>query len=490
MGRPAGLPGGERILVPVTYGLTVRYLVPTGLLGGLARIATPVVGLGWDDPVLQERVEAMGIEVVRLPDAELTHDYRMFRRRLAVVHQRRLHSPTSRIQRRQRAAGAGWNRARLLTGARRVSDVVQMSVPGAAVGLQAREGRALEDGTNVAEFRSFLDEVDATGVLSITPYHDQDGLLLRAARDTGRRSVTSIISFDNPTTRERMVARSERIVVWNRFNADEVLRSYPDLAADRVGIIGAPQFDLHHRADLVLADDEWRSALGLDADRPVILYGAGPPGLVPGEPELVEAIDRAIDDGRVPDRPALLVRRHPADVGDRWDGAATRLRHGTIVLPWATGGTPYRGWPTDDDIRLQMSTLAHAAVHVNVCSSMSLDGAAFDRPQIGPTFLPGIPAAARRRVGRFYRQEHWAPIARSGGVATVADLDELVAELASGLDRPGLRADRRQRMLDEVLTYRDGRSSERLVAEVAGAFGPSVPGSGEPLDDHDGSSVR
>ena len=468
MGRPDA--AGPRVLVPLTYGLSVRYLVPTGALRGLAGPLTPVVGLGWDDPQLAADLAAAGLEVVRLPDATLSHGYRMYRRRLAVVHQRRLASPTSRIQRRQRASTVPWGRARVLTAARRTVDVVHASAPGAADRIEAAEADEIERGTDVAAFRAFLDDVDVAGVLSVTPYHDQDGLLLRAAADTGRTSVTSVISFDNPTTRERMVARSERVLVWNRFNAQELLRAYRDLDDDAIGVIGAPQFDLHRRADLVLAEDDWRAAVGAPADRPVVLYGGGAPALVPGEPDLVEELDRAIDDGRIPGRPWLLVRRHPADVGDRWDRCAPRLRHGRVVLPWAPGGTPYRGWPSDDDTRLQMSALAHARVHVNVCSSMALDGAMFDRPQVGPAFVPG-PAAASRRVARFYRQEHWAPIARSGGVDTVTDVDALVRAVADALRDPGARAEGRRRMLEDVLTYTDGRSTDRLVAEVAGVFG-------------------
>lgn len=469
MDRGTAPPAGPRVLVPVTYGLSVRYLLPTGLLAGLAREVTPVVALGFADDALADHLEAAGYEVVVLPSAELTHTYRMFRRRVAVVHQRRLRSPTSRIQRLQRTASGGSPRQRIVTAGRRARDGVGARLAGAARRLEEAEEGQLAQGTNLATFRRLLDDLAVDGVLALTPYHDQDGLLLRAARDTGRPSVTSIISFDNPTTRERMVARSERIVVWNRHNAAEILRAYPDVSPEQVGVIGAPQFDLHHRPELVMTDTEWRDDAGLSADRPVVLYGAGPPALVPGEPDLVREIDRAIDDGRIPGRPFLLVRRHPSDVGDRWD--SVRLRHGRVDLPWTPGTTPFRGWPTDDDVRRQMSTLAHSAVHVNVCSSMALDGAVFDRPQVCPTFVPGLSRVASRRIARFYRQEHWAPVAASGGTATVDDVASLVAEVGAGLRDPAARRDGRRRMIAEVLTYDDGRSSERLVAEVARSFG-------------------
>ena len=114
-----------------------------------------------------------------------------------------------------------------------------------------------------------------------------------------------------------------------------------------------------------------------------------------------------------------------------------------------------------------MSSLAHAAVHVNVCSSMTVDGAMFDRPQVGPMFVPGADARQARLVRDFYRQEHWQPIARSGGLAMAADERSLVSAIAEGLSDPLTRQAGRRRLVEDVLTFDDGRSASRVVAEVA-----------------------
>jgi len=464
------VPDRPRVLVAVTYGFSVRYTVPTGLLDRLGEHCTPVVGLGWDDAELAGSLRAAGHEVVRLPDARLEPGYRALRKRLQVLQHHRLRSPTTRIERAYREQDYD-GRTRVAATVRRWRDLWSVTRPGGATAAESVEPEAVRSGTNVAEFADALRSADVELVLSLTPYHDQDALLLWAARWAGTPSLTSVISFDNTTARERIAVRSERIVVWNRHNVDELHRGYPELGDEQVGVIGAPQFDLHHRPELVVDEAEWRSRLGIPADRPVVLYGAGPGFLVPGEAALVRLLDEGVDTGRIPGEPFLLVRRHPGDPAEPWRALSSELRHGRVVDPWAAGSNPFRGWPTHDDLVDQMSSFAHAAVHVNVSSSMTLDGAVFDRPQVGPRFVPGADVRAARQVRQLYDREHWWPITASGGLATADTPDELFAAVADGLTDPAARADGRRRMTEDLLTFTDGASTDRLIDEVRAGLG-------------------
>jgi hypothetical protein len=349
---------------------------------------------------------------------------------------------------------------------RRTVDLLAVRRPGLVAALEASEPDRVAAETNVAAFGDFLRTTAADGVVSLMPYHDQDALLLWAARAAGLPTLASVISFDNPTIRGRLPCCPDVVLVWNRDNADQLVRSHPELTHERVRVVGAPQFDLHRRPELVLPEDEWRRRLGVPDGRPVILYGAGPTRLTGDEIPMAELIDAAIDDGRIPGRPFLLVRRHPVDPPGTWAGVADRLRHGTVVDAWAAGSAPMTGWPTADDIAIQMSSLAHAAVHVNICSSMTVDGAMFDRPQICPLFLPGGDRRLRRVHRNFVRQEHWLPIERSGGLARADDADQLIEEISLGLTDPSRRAEGRRRLVGAVITADDGRAGERWIEQL------------------------
>jgi hypothetical protein len=454
-----------RVLVAVTYGLSVRYLHSTGALREIAAVCQPVVGVGWEDQHLTEQLEQDGFEVVALPRAELDYAYVKFRRVMALDHARQLHSPTSRIKRRRQLFDSPSKRVLARNELRRARDLVEVHRPNGSRLLAEREPEAVQTGTNVDDFARFLKAHRIDAVLSVTPYHDQDALLLWAARQQGLPSLTSVISFDNPTTRARMIVRSERVLVWNRYNEEQLVRTYPDLEPADVEIIGAPQFDLHHDPGLVMDEQAWRERLAIPDDRPVILYGAGSAHLIRNEPDLITMIDGLLPSIEGP-TPFLLVRRHPNEPPARWAELGQRLSNGAVVDPWAPGSDPMRSWPSRDDLAIQMSSFAHAAVHINVCSSMTLDGAVFDRPQIGPTFVPGLNRMHQSSIRSHYRLEHWQPIAASGGLDTPSTPAELDASIRGALHEPDRLAAGRATMVTELLTYGDGQSSARLARSL------------------------
>jgi len=460
-----GAVSDRRVLIPLTYGFSVRYAVPTGLLDQLRRVCTPVVGLGWDDPELTAQLESEGFEVVQLPSAQMTHEYRNHARLMDRLHRRRLHSPTTRI-RAARWKRRGLDRRRFIEEIRAARDWVAVMRPGGVEQISGADDEVLRTQTNLGDVEHFLGQLDISGVLSFTPYHDQDVLALVAAARRGATTVVSVISFDNPTIRGRLPVVPDQVMVWSREMADQIVRSHPGIHASDVKVVGAPQFDLHRQPRLIIDEAEWRRSLGLPEGRPILLWGAGPSRLVPHEHRLVEVVDRAISSGELPGDPFLLVRRHPVDGPETWEPHQAQLSNAVVAAPWVSTDAPMRSWPTIDDLQMQMSSLAHSAVHINVCSSMTVDGAMFDRPQVGPEFLPGADRLQQKFVRDFYRQEHWQPIARSGGLVMARNEAELISTIRGGLVRPAALSAGRGVLVESILTRPDGRATNRLVEQV------------------------
>lgn len=455
-----------RVLVPVTIVFAVRYLLRTGLLDGLREACEPVLALSWDDDELADRWRAEGWEVLRLPDPEVgpTAVARFADAEVHFAH--RLASPSTAIDRARRLVGRP-RPVRLRRWARWQVSSLRARLPGAAARDAAALADAIATDTNRDAMVAWLREHRFDALFSVTPFTTQERVVLLAAEAAGLPACTSILSFDNITTRPPLPIDFDRYLVWNRFNEQEILRSYPGVAPDQVRIVGPAQFDFYADPSLVEDRATWRAGAGV-GDGPVVLFGAGPPEVAPHERQYVEHLCAAVDDGRLPADTTILLRRHPVDHPSRW---AALAEHPAVVLdePGRVGTTPGRLGQIDlgrAEIAHLCTVLANTDVHVSTSSTMSLDGAFYDKPQVAPAYdvAPGHP---HRRLARdLYRREHFLPIVASGGIALARSPEELVAQVRDGIDHPEHGRAERRRMLEALCTHLDGGSTERAILEV------------------------
>jgi hypothetical protein len=454
-----------RILIPITIQFSVRYLLRTGLLARLAEHTQPVVLLGWHDSTLREELEQLGSEVLELPETHYGPAYTSVRRKIDIWHFDRLDSPTTAIARRREDVDAS-RRLRLVKQLRGLRNRAYLSLPGYAGWLLEQERSLLESETNLGEFRQLIRSLRADALLSLTPFHKPEELLVRVAAAERLKTCAAILSFDNVTVRGWIGALFDCYLLWNRHNVEQLLRGYPQAKSRHVAIVGAPQFDFYWRPEYGWDEPVWRERMALPPRRPVILYGGGPPFLVPNEPHLVMQLDDAIERGELPDRPVILLRRHPADTKARWESLLRDAKHVVFDEPWPSGVVPKYSNIRDSDIAKLTSTLKHSAVHVNVASTMTVDGAIFDRPQIGPAYDDRPGRRYDRMMREHYLYEHLLPITRSGGLDIVYDRQSLVRAVTTGLKHPELRTAGRKRLVQEIITFTDGQSTQRVLTEL------------------------
>lgn len=456
-----------RLFVPITYPFSVRYLLHTGLLEALASHCDVVTGLTWSDPSLESELDTVCSEVVQLPRAEFSAEYKRLRRLLDFHYWRRLQSPSFAIDRRRRLTLAS-PRSRALLRARQLRQTWQLSKTDAELRLNAAFAKLCRTGTNIDAFEGLLASKQIDAVLTPTPYHAAEEPLLVAASGRGLRLVTAIISFDNVTTRGWIPVLFDRYLVWNHYNRSELLRGYPQVNEQSIDVVGAPQFDFYYQPGRFWSETEWRERLGIERNRPVILFGAGPPQIVPNEPQYVAMLDDAIERKAIRDRPLLLVRRHPIDSPDRWADVVRSSRHVVYDDPWPIRGRPEQSAPDNDAIARLCSTLRHSSVHMSTSSTMTVDGAVVDRPQVSPAF--SLDRRFDRMIKELYIREHWLPIARSGAVDSAGGPQELASAVDRALAEPTTHAAERAAMVLDVTGFDDGRSTQRVVQSVLDAL--------------------
>lgn len=454
-----------RLLIPMSIQFSVRYLLRTGMLERLRDVVQPVILLAWKDEPLETELKKAGMEVHPMIERRMGKEYDRVRSWMSLLHKRQLATPSEGVWERrsdlERTSYQRWRRR-----ARKRVFHMAASIPGTTDWLHRREKALWETDNNIGEVREQMDRLKPDAALSLTPFLLNEEMAMRVCEERGIPLATSLLSFDYVTTRGWWAVKFDRYMVWNRYNAQELLRSHPEISPSQVEIVGAPQFDFYYDPSYLWSEAEWRQQLGLPPGRPVILFAGGFYFCAPHEPRFLQQVDEAIERGEIPGNPVILFRNHPIDPIERWLPILKQAKHIVYDDPWPTGRIKGHSNMRTGDIQKLASCLYHSQVHINIASTMAIDGAIFDRPQIAPAYDDSPNPIYAKTSRDLYTQEHYLPITHSGGLEIVYNRDEFIEAIREGLVNPGQMAEGRKKLVREICTFADGRASERVTHAV------------------------
>lgn len=294
-----------------------------------------------------------------------------------------------------------------------------------------------------------------------------------SARDLGIPTLGAILSFDNLTSRGT-IPPFDHYTVWNKRMRDQLLRFYPHRMPAPISVIGTPQFDYHAREEYHWPRERIVRELGLNAGDAYVLYGANHATLTPTEPQTFANIAAGFASNPALRHLRILLRLHPLDDYKRWSHLPDQFPQVVLSLPWAKDEASHFSLSSREDQERMVSTIKHAAICINMGSTMSLDAAALDIPVVCPTFA-AVPGSAEDRFCKeAYETDHYLELAASGGLRLVHTVDELLHAAAAYVNDPTLDRDKRRAMVLQECTYLDGRNTDRLRDVVLGMLPPTA----------------
>ena len=455
-----------KIVIPLSIQFSVRYLIRTGLINSLREVSEPILLLSWNDVELQDELRSNGYQFYFLPQAKMSPNLERLRKQIQHAHFLRLKSQTTSIDRRRSFLSLPVFVCIRAMAKNFILDF-QGTLPASFEKWITQEDVLFEKASNLNEFLELVEKIKPDYLFSITPYLPDEEFLIRAAARKGIHLITSILSFDNITTRSRIPVHFDKYLLWNQNNRQELLRIYPDIDSTKIELVGAPQFDFYYDSSYLWDEPTWRNRLGIPDERSVILFGAGPQTITSVEPHIVAQLDNAIAQGCFPNKPIILLRLHPVDTVARWEALRQSAKHVVFDLPWKFGkDVAGKTNISRYDIEKLVSTLKYCQVHISTSSTMTLDGAIFDRPQIGPAYDDCPRRKYDRAMRELYFREHYLPITQSGGLQIAYSFNQLKAFVLEGFQNPKLHREARKKMIRALCTYDDGKSTQRIVNSI------------------------
>lgn len=293
-----------------------------------------------------------------------------------------------------------------------------------------------------------------------------DACLLKEAKKRGIRTAGMILSWDNLYSKTFLRVHPDTLLAHTRRVADQALM-YGDYPADRITVIGIPQYDRYMRKSDVVPRKEFIRWLGGDPNKKLIVYAVSGKAGLHIDLEIVEAIHDAIEKKEITYPVQVLFRPYP-----RYDATEEQIkrlenRYGMLVKPaMAHVGRGKDSWEFDEQsLWLLSNTLAHADAVIVMYSTFFIEAAIFDKPLIAAAF-DKEPRSYWHSARRFFEWDHLRELGELGGIWYAHSREELVNAINTYFENPALLQAERRRMVEAQCQYLDGKSAERLAKEL------------------------
>jgi len=443
-----------------------RMLLHTGFLDALAQQGSSVEiwASSTRNPLYRHQWADVPASVRPLPEVkafrELLHNYP--RRLNEAVWDRRQREPSRLSMMRHRPVNRenrlGW-----------------LIDKAAHVLARARIERALDDllerwlvrYDRSAEASNLLRELSPHVVLVTGPFQFEQPAITAAALRQGIPTLALIPSWDNISTKRRMIFKYDGYIVWSEKLRNELYERYPHTRNRPVYIVGAPQFDVFFQQKFQQSRNEFCASQGLDPARPIILYAVGSPNFLSGEPYGALALAQAVERGDLGDA-QMLVRPHPlhdhTTLSELFKNSGGRIH----LQQTSVAGTPVSLRSQDEQQILEwVNTFRHAAVVVNLSSTVAVDAAICDRPVVNLDFDPSPGQPDQDLIKEInHRWTHFSPIAESDGLWLVNNVGEMIQAVRTYLKSPELHREGRRWITKYVCEHPDGACGARMAAAI------------------------
>jgi hypothetical protein len=325
----------------------------------------------------------------------------------------------------------------------------------------------------VQRYKALFRRTRPNVLFSVSQRHYSDYSLLPAivaAKEMGIPTATFIVSWDNLSSKGRIVAPFDHYFVWSDHMKQELMHYYPRVSSDRVHIVGTPQFDPYADMSLLWSREDFFRRIGGNPLRPLICFSGGDAETCPEDPEHVRVLLQQIRDGRIKGNPQLLVRPSPVDDGARYRDVQALFPE-LIFSPPSWLHTTQSDWtkviPKSEDVQMLANLTHHADMNVNLGSTMTLDFGLHDKPVVNVAFdISDPPLFGMPVYDYYYNYEHFRPVVEFHASRIARTADRLPDHVNAYLSDPGLDREGRRRLVNMHVDVPPGESCKATVAAL------------------------
>ena len=204
-----------------------------------------------------------------------------------------------------------------------------------------------------------------------------------AAQDLGIPTATFIFSWDNLPKGTKII-ETDYYFVWSEHMKNEFQYYYPQVNKYQIIVTGTPQFVPHFDKKIIEFKETFYEKYHLDFNKKYICFSGDDVTTSPNDPQYLSDVVKAVKYLNTKgNNIGILFRRCPVDFSNRFDSVLNENKDLITCLDpkWKKMG---EGWntilPTKEDLVLQMNTIYHSELVINLGSSMVFDFVSYEKP--------------------------------------------------------------------------------------------------------------
>jgi hypothetical protein len=456
-----------RILFPISFNFSIRYLLRTGFLESIKDFCEPIVCLAWEQEDLCIELKRANIEYF-VESIAIDNDTSKLNQKIQNFFQFKLTKNKfySAITHRHIFKLRNLKKIKYLI---KVIKFRFLYTEKQYYNWIKSYNKNIEISVNYINAVKNLKRYNVKGVFTLTPFLYLDEIYCSASKSLKLPVFYSALSFDNITGRALFNTDYFKYAyVWNEINRSELInlsKTNPIVAK----VVGVPQFDFYYKGkEYILDINDWKNKKGINPEKKVILYGANSKSYISNEKLYIENIDKAISNGLVRGNPVILIRPHPTDSIIDWIEFVKTLKN--VILEYSIENNQsedgiynkYSNFKNSDIIALS-SSLCHSDIHISIASTMALDGMAFDKPIVCPYFGPDLNLYENWIIRGFYLSDHYKTITSSGAIYLPRSYKKLIRDINDALEHPLKKQNERKELMKKIVGLSDGLATNRLI---------------------------
>ena len=318
-----------------------------------------------------------------------------------------------------------------------------------------------------AFFKETFNELKPDLVFNCSHIHAPRGEMpARVAHQMGIKTATFIFSWDNLSSRGRILPPYDHFLVWHEGMRAELLNLYHFIKPAQVHITGTPQFDYHFKPEYQLTRDQLAEHIGFDPNRPFVLYTTGMERDFPGEVGHVRMVIDLLKEFEPSIRPQLVVRTYVKGNSPEMEALARSETPDVFFPPvlW----DPNWFMPQEQDLAIYSSLLKQCLFGVNPASTVSLELMMYGKAVMNLGFdPPGTELPKPLRWQRHIGFDHYQLVVAGGGVRVAYSVDDMRSIIREYMYDGNTLPDEQQQFLDGFFgPTLDGNSGKRVAETI------------------------